>query len=116
MIQGSGRVAPSPPWEGSLGGGFPTQIDDFSKESLLRSLPREIVLWRSPGGRIPHSKQHFPPGICSLLDENIVKTIAICMFCVTLFELAPSQKHHKMNKENSLITKISAFLKEFLTN
>ena len=69
-----------PPGEGyPLGSGFPTEIDDdFSKESLLRSSSREIPLWRSPGGRIPYSKQSFPQGIHmphSVLDENIMKTI-----------------------------------------
>ena len=44
-------------------------------------------------------KAHFPQGVRmphSVLDENIVKTIGICMFSVTLFEVDPSQKHKKM--------------------
>ena len=84
----------------SLGSGFLKQIDDFSKESLLWSSSREIPLRRSPGGRTPYSKQAFPQGIRmphSVLHENIMKTIGICMFSVTLFELDPSQKHQKKN-------------------
>ena len=95
------QVLTAPPLRGgvSLGRGFLTQMDDFSKESLPRSSSREIPLWRSSGGRTPYSKQYFPQGIRmphSVLDENIVKTIGICMFSVTLFEVDPSQKHKTM--------------------
>ena len=90
-----------PPGEGyPLGSGFLTEIDDFSKESLLRSSSREIPLWRSPGGRIPYSKQSFPQGIRmphSVLDENIMKTIGICTFSVSLIALDPNQKHQQKN-------------------
>ena len=99
MGQVPGPGAP-PHGMGLPGSGFLMQIDDFSKESLLRSSSREIPLWRSPGGRTPYSKQSFPQGIRmphSVLDENIMKTIGMCMFSVTLFELVPSQKHHKKN-------------------
>ena len=38
MIAGSGFAAPPPMvWSGSLGRGFVTEINDFSKDSLLQS-------------------------------------------------------------------------------
>ena len=49
-------------------------------------------------------KAHFPQGVRmphSVLDENIVKTIGICMFSVTLFEVDSSEKHNKMKKSLS---------------
>ena len=97
---------------GTLWGRDSSQIDDFSKESLLRSSSREIPLWRSSGGRTPYSKQYFPQGIRmphSVLDKIIMKTIGICMFSVSLFELDPSQKHQKMN--NSLSGRAHSLLK-----
>ena len=117
MGQVPGPDAPLPPRGGvSLGRGFLTQMDDFSKESLLRSSSREIPLWRSSGGRTPYSKQYFPQGICmphSVLDGNIVKTTGICVFSVSLFELVPSQKHQKMN--NSLSGRAHSLLKSVVS-
>ena len=80
-----------------LGDGFLTQFDDFGKESLLRSQP---------------SSQ--PANQPASLDENIVKTIGICTFGVTLFEMDPSQKHKKMNK--SLTGRAHSLLKSIIPN
>ena len=67
MIQVSGSLAPPPRGEGWVG--FLTQIDDFSKESLLRSSSREIPLWRKPGGWTPYSKYIFLKGsVCHIVS------------------------------------------------
>ena len=50
MFQGPGVVVPPlPPMSCGLlrEEGFPTEIDDFNKDSLLWSFSRDIVLWRS---------------------------------------------------------------------
>ena len=49
-------------------------------------------------------KAHFPQGVCmphTVLDENIMKPIGICMCNVTLFEVDPSQKRQQMKKSLS---------------
>ena len=54
MGQVPGSDGPPPPRGGvPLGGAPPTQIHDFTKKSLSRSSSREIVFWRSSGGRTP---------------------------------------------------------------
>jgi hypothetical protein len=78
---------PSPPvmWT-PPGSGFPIKINDFSKDSLLRSSCRDILPWRSSRERIPHSSWWFPYGFLTpeiVLGENVSKTYWYLYVCLT---------------------------------
>ena len=62
------------------------------------------------------SLQYSPPGILmphGVLDENVVKTLCICMIFVKMFELDSNLKHQEKN--NSLSERAHSLLQSVVS-